>query len=78
MFLSSAHLLGILFKTPEEWFKSKTPEGLDEVQIEALIEKRQNARKNKDFVLADSIRKQLSDNGVILEDTPSGVRWTRG
>ena len=48
----------------------------DEKQmIENLIEKREMARKNKDFVQADSIRDQLTTLSVVLEDGPSGVTW---
>ena len=48
----------------------------DEKQmIENLIEKREMARKNKDFVQADSIRDQLTALSVVLEDGPSGVTW---
>ena len=43
--------------------------------IENLIEKREMARKNKDFVQADSIRDQLTTLSVVLEDGPSGVTW---
>ncbi|MDE3840577.1 cysteine--tRNA ligase [Bacillus methanolicus] len=50
---------------------------LDE-EIEALIEKRIQARKNRDFQLADQIRDQLKDMNIILEDTPQGTRWKRG
>ena len=46
-------------------------------EIEALIEQRTNARKNKDFKTADEIRDKLKDMGIILEDTPQGVKWTR-
>ena len=49
---------------------------LDE-EIEKLIEQRNEARKNRDFALADKIRDNLSAEGIILEDTPSGVRWSR-
>ncbi len=45
--------------------------------IEEMIEKRQEARKNKDWAAADSIRDQLLSRGIILEDTPQGVRWKR-
>lgn len=50
---------------------------LDE-EIEALIEERNEARKNKDFKRADEIRDLLKEKSIILEDTPQGVRWKRG
>ena len=50
---------------------------LDE-EIEALIEKRNQARKDRNFQLADQIRDQLKDVNIVLEDTPQGVRWRRG
>ena len=46
-------------------------------EIEELIEKRTMARKNKDFKTADAIRDQLKEMGILLEDTPQGVKWTR-
>ncbi len=46
-------------------------------EVEALIEKRQEARKNKDFKLADEIRDKLIDMGIILEDTRQGVKWRK-
>ena len=46
-------------------------------EIEALIEKRQQARKNKDFATADAIREELAAQGIILEDTREGVKWHR-
>jgi cysteinyl-tRNA synthetase len=49
---------------------------LDE-EIEALIEQRQQARKDKNWALADKIRDDLKDQGILLEDTPQGVRWKR-
>lgn len=51
--------------------------GTLEEEIEALIEKRNEARKNRDFATADKIRNDLAAEGIILEDTPSGVRWSR-
>ena len=48
-----------------------------EGEIETLIQKRQQARKEKDWELADQIRDQLSDMGIQLEDTPQGVKWKR-
>jgi cysteinyl-tRNA synthetase len=50
---------------------------LDE-EIEELIQKRIQARKDRNFQLADDIRDQLKDMNIILEDTPQGTRWKRG
>ena len=44
-------------------------------EIEELIEKRQQARKEKNWAVADKIRDELKERGIILEDTPQGVRW---
>lgn len=49
---------------------------IDEAEIEVLIQKRQDAKKAKDFALADKIRDDLKEKGIILEDTRQGVRWT--
>jgi cysteinyl-tRNA synthetase len=46
-------------------------------EIEALIEQREEARKVKDFATADRIRDELKGRGIVLEDTPQGVRWKR-
>lgn len=54
----------------------KEEKGLDD-EIQALIEKRQQARKDRDFQLADKIRDDLKAQGIILEDTPNGVKWRR-
>lgn len=49
---------------------------LDE-EIEQLIAERNEARKQRDFAKADEIRDELKEKGIILEDTPQGVRWKR-
>lgn len=56
--------------------KSAGQDDLDS-EIEALIEKRQQARKEKNWAVADSIRDQLKEMGIVLEDTPQGVKWRR-
>lgn len=48
-----------------------------EGDIEKLIEERQKARKEKNFELSDKIRDDLKGKGIILEDTPQGVKWRR-
>ncbi|HSH26081.1 MAG TPA: cysteine--tRNA ligase [Massilibacterium sp.] len=53
-------------------------EALLDEEIEELIKKRNEARKNRDFQLADDIRDELKEQGIILEDTAQGVRWRRG
>ena len=45
--------------------------------IEELIQKRADAKKNKDFKLADEIRQELLDKGIVLEDTRQGTKWKR-
>ncbi|PLS15520.1 cysteine--tRNA ligase [Bacillus sp. M6-12] len=55
----------------------KTEQLLD-AEIEALIEKRIQARKDRNFQLSDEIRDQLKAMNIILEDTPQGTRWKRG
>lgn len=67
VFKTLTHILGIVQKKQEIT--------LDE-EIEALIEKRQQARAAKDWATADKIRDDLRKRGIILEDTPTGVRWT--
>ena len=54
----------------------KKEEMLD-ADIEALIQERQNARKEKNFQRADEIRDELLAKGIILEDTREGVKWKR-
>jgi len=56
--------------------QAKKENSLDE-EIEVLIEKRQQARKDKNFALADQIRDTLKQQGIILEDTQSGVKWKK-
>lgn len=62
-------VLGIQFKAKEEILNE---------EIEALIEERNNARKNRDFARADEIREHLLKMNIILEDTRQGTRWKRG
>lgn len=55
---------------------NRKTEALDQ-EIEELIAKRTEARKNREFKTADEIRDKLKEMGIILEDTPQGVKWTR-
>jgi cysteinyl-tRNA synthetase len=60
--------LGILQKATKEDLAA---------EIEQLIEMRQQARKDKDWALSDKIRDDLKARGIVLEDTPQGVRWKK-
>ncbi|WP_317367074.1 cysteine--tRNA ligase [uncultured Tyzzerella sp.] len=68
--LSLCNVLGILYETEKE-------DNIDENEIERLIEKRQEAKKNKDYKLADEIRDSLKEKGIILRDTSAGVIWSK-
>lgn len=57
-------------------FGEEVTEMLD-ADIEALIEERQEARRNRNFARSDEIRDELAAKGIILEDTKDGVRWKR-
>ncbi len=61
-------VLGIITEKEEDLLDS---------DIEALIQERQAARKEKNFARADEIRTLLSEKGIILEDTREGVKWKR-
>lgn len=63
------NILGLF--TEEE----KDKELADDSEIEALIARRTQAKKDRNWVLADQIRDELKGKGVVLEDTPQGVRW---
>lgn len=62
-------VLGLLYERKEE-------KSLDE-KVEEMINARNEARKNKNWAEADRIRDELKAQGIILEDTPQGVKWHR-
>ena len=66
-------LLGVLQADPAVWFRG----GDDSAAIETAIAERLAARKARDFSRADAIRRELADQGVLLEDGPAGTTWRR-
>lgn len=49
----------------------------DEDEIEAMVAKRDEARKNKNWAESDRLRDELQAKGIVIEDTPQGTRWHR-
>ncbi|HEY4560208.1 MAG TPA: cysteine--tRNA ligase [Lysobacter sp.] len=74
--LGAGLTLGLLQQSPAGWF-ARGADGGDDARISALVEERTAAKKARDFARADAIREQLAAEGVLLEDTPAGVRWRR-
>jgi cysteinyl-tRNA synthetase len=71
-------VLGVL--EPSAWKEaSSTPREhvMRDDQIETLVAEREEARRKRNFARADAVRDQLSQAGVVLEDTPHGTRWKR-
>ncbi len=66
LYMELANVLGLLYVEKDN--------SLD-AEIEALIEKRTQARKDRDWATADAIRDELKARHVVLEDTPQGVKW---
>ena len=73
---SSANLLGLLQKDPEEWFKGGASED-DEARFDAIAMRRQEARAVKDWTAADAARDEATAAGIVLEDGPNGTSWRK-
>ncbi len=71
----SGNIMGLLTSSPDQWFLRNINSNISEEEIEELITQREKARNERDFDKADSIRKKIEKEGIILEDTSSGVRW---
>ncbi|MCW7760846.1 cysteine--tRNA ligase [Photorhabdus luminescens] len=73
-----AGILGLLQQESEQFLHRGVQADDEEIaKIEALIKQRNDARKNKDWALADSARNQLNEMGIELEDGPQGTSWRR-
>tara|TARA_B100002052_G_scaffold30548_1_gene23673 strand:- start:183 stop:641 length:459 start_codon:yes stop_codon:yes gene_type:complete len=74
--LSAGEIFGILKNDPKDWLGIKqSGNNINQSEIENLIEKRNLARKNKDFSSADKIRDDLSSMGIEIEDSSEGTTW---
>ncbi|MBR3675804.1 MAG: cysteine--tRNA ligase [Alphaproteobacteria bacterium] len=74
--MASAYMLGLLYNDPEAWFKGSNSDD-EAAQIEEMIQKRIEAKKNKDWATADAIRNELKERGILLEDGPTGTTWKK-
>ena len=69
-----AAVVGLLQRDADLFLQGESTQTLD---VDALIQARLNAKKNKNFAEADAIRKQLLEASIILEDTPQGTTWRK-
>jgi len=76
IFVSACNFVGLLNETREQWLEfKKTRSSISENEILSKIELRNNARGSKDYELADKIRKELFDKGVLIEDKNGKTIW---
>jgi cysteinyl-tRNA synthetase len=77
---SVGHILGVFHNHPQTFldelrrFKVEQM-GLDQGEVENLVQARREARQNKDFARADALRDQLAEMGITLQDGPQGTVW---
>lgn len=76
MLVNLANIIGLLTQDPEIFLKGKNSKKTD-LDIDELIKKRNDAKKNKNYNEADSIRDKLLSQGIILEDTAEGTIWRK-
>ena len=74
--LGAGLALGLLQQEPASWF-NHGGNADDDARIQALVDARVAAKAARDFTRADAIRDELTQAGIVLEDTPAGVRWKR-
>ena len=73
--LEIGKIFGILQENPDTWLGYGKSKNIDQDTIERLIKNRNEARRNKNFDMADEIRKRLKEEGVEIEDTSDGTIW---
>jgi cysteinyl-tRNA synthetase len=76
LLLSMGQVLGLFQQDANEFFSGSTDEG-EAAQIEALIAKRNQARADKDWTVADQVRDELTAMGIVLEDAAGKTTWRK-
>jgi cysteinyl-tRNA synthetase len=79
---ASAWMLGLLHQDPVAWFETAQPgadadDSLGETAIDALLDRREQLRRERKFAEADAIRDDLAARGIVLEDGAGSSRWRR-
>jgi cysteinyl-tRNA synthetase len=74
--LDTGKIIGVFLKDPKKW-GTKEVEGDSLENINKLISERNSARENKDFQLADEIRKKLYNIGIEIKDDKKGTQWKK-
>ena len=76
LFNQACNFIGLLLEDEEKWNSYKKANiKISEKEILKKIDERNNARKNKEFELADKIRNELSENGILIEDKDDKTKW---
>ena len=75
--ISAGKILGILMEDPDVWLGYNQSLNPKKEEIEGLINQRNEARRDKDFKLADEIRDKLKIKGIEIEDTKNGTIWRK-
>ena len=75
--ISAGKILGILMEDPDVWLGYNQSLNPEKEEIEGLINQRNEARRSKNFNLADTIRDTLKDKGIEIEDTDKGTIWRK-
>ena len=76
LFNQACNFIGLLLEDEEKWNSyKKANTKISEKEILEKIDARNNARKNKEFKLADKIRNELSENGILIEDKDDKTTW---
>ena len=75
--IAAGKILGILGEDPDVWLGYNQSANPEKEEIEGLINQRNEARRDKDFKLADEIRDKLKIKGIEIEDTKNGTIWRK-
>ena len=75
--IAAGKILGIMKEDPDVWLGYNQSSNPEKEEIEGLINQRNEARRDKDFKLADEIRDKLKIKGIEIEDTNNGTIWRK-